>query len=409
MNSPSAPSIPADEYRLRQARAATDARERGLDGLLVWGACGSGLDAYGNVFYLTNHYSPVPRVSVDIPPFMTGWGHAAVVLPVDNDAVLVVENADYRRDLVVCERVRHSRDLYDEAARAIVDAGLGEARLGIVGESYMPVAAWKAIRERVPAATFEPADEVLFRHRMLKSAAEVAMMRRASTVACEIQNAMLSLASAGRTDNDLVVEGLRTCCDHGAVPWEFAFASGPASGHGYWCRLPAWDRGRPYELGDLVHPDVYGCVDGYFYDLQRSLVVGGEPSARQRWLLDGVVGVVHALCAAARPGTSAAALAHLRHDWLGDYGYGEGGHATWTDQAGDLLDELVGCGHGIGVGFELPWIDPASPWTLETSMTIALEVYLSDPAVGTVAFEEVVLVTEDEPEILTSACPARWW
>ena len=42
-------------------------------------------------------------------------------------------------------------------------------------------------------------------------------------------------------------------------------------------------------------------------------------------------------------------------------------------------------------------------------MTIALEVYLSEPGVGTVAFEHVVLVTEAEPEILTLGCPSRWW
>jgi Xaa-Pro aminopeptidase len=398
------------EFRERQDRVAADARERGLDGLVIWSACGSGLDAYGNVFYLTNHYSPVPRVSVDIAPFMTGWGHTALVLTADGQSILVVEGPDWRRDLVVADRVRWSRDLYAETAAAIGDAGLARGRLGLVGESYMPLAAWKAIAAAVPGAVFEPADGILFRRRMRKSRAEAELMRQASAVGAEIQNAMLETAAEGRTDNDLVAEGMRVCLERGAVPWEFAFASGPASGHGYWCRLPSWDRERRYERGDLVHPDVYGCVNGYFYDVQRSLVVGGEPSERQRWLLDGVVGCVHALCAAARAGTPAAKLARLRHTWLDKYGYGEGGTLhVGPEHEADVLDELVGVGHGLGLGFELPFIDPDSPWILEPSMTIALEVYLSDPEVGTVAFEEVVLVTEDEPEILTAGCRARWW
>jgi Xaa-Pro aminopeptidase len=73
------------------------------------------------------------------------------------------------------------------------------------------------------------------------------------------------------------------------------------------------------------------------------------------------------------------------------------------------MEQLVGVGHGLGLGFELPWVDPGSTWTLEPSMTIALEVYLSEPGVGTVAFEHVVLVTDGEPEVLTLGCPARWW
>ncbi len=42
-------------------------------------------------------------------------------------------------------------------------------------------------------------------------------------------------------------------------------------------------------------------------------------------------------------------------------------------------------------------------------MTIALEVYLSDPGVGTVAFEHVLIVTDGAPEILTTGCPSIWW
>ena len=75
----------------------------------------------------------------------------------------------------------------------------------------------------------------------------------------------------------------------------------------------------------------------------------------------------------------------------------------------DLMEKLTGVGHGLGLGFELPWIDTASPWTLAAGMTIALEVYLSEPGVGTVAFEHVVLVTDGKPEILTLGCPSRWW
>jgi Xaa-Pro aminopeptidase len=158
----------------------------------------------------------------------------------------------------------------------------------------------------------------------------------------------------------------------------------------------------------LIHPDAYGAYDGYFFDLQRSLVVGADPSPRLRWLLDGVVGVVEALCAACRPGVTADQVGRVREDWLADYGYRDAPAET-TGAGADLMEQLVGVGHGLGLGFELPWVGTESPWVLEPSMTLALEVYLSEPGVGTVAFEHVVLVTEDEAEILTLGCPARWW
>ena len=42
-------------------------------------------------------------------------------------------------------------------------------------------------------------------------------------------------------------------------------------------------------------------------------------------------------------------------------------------------------------------------------MTLALEVYISEPGLGTVANEEIVLVTEGEPDVLTRSSPARHW
>jgi Xaa-Pro aminopeptidase len=195
------------------------------------------------------------------------------------------------------------------------------------------------------------------------------------------------------------------CCDHGAVPYGFAFASGPNSGHGYWGRLPSWDRERRYLEGDIVHPDVYGSVEGYFFDVQRTRIVGGRPSAGQRWLLDLAVGVVDALCDACRAGEPVAHVARIRDAWLAEHGYLQ---PTASADA-DSLMPIAASGHGLGLGFELPWIVSSQDDILEANMTIALEVYVSDPEIGTVVNEEVVLVTDGEPEILTTACPARSW
>src|SRR4051794_33074418 len=186
------PGIEAAEFRARQRALARRLEERGLDAALVWSSCGSALDAFGHVFYLTNHYTPVPRVNVDIPPFMTGWGQTAVVVDADGRTTLVSENGDIRHDLIVHDELRYSRDVYGECVAAVRGAGLGEGRIGLVGASCLPLAAWQVISEALPAARFEPADDILFRHRARKSAAEISFMRHASLIGCEIQNRMLT-------------------------------------------------------------------------------------------------------------------------------------------------------------------------------------------------------------------------
>jgi Xaa-Pro aminopeptidase len=222
-------------------------------------------------------------------------------------------------------------------------------------------------------------------------------------------DAMFALVDEGVTDGDVVAGGYAAACRLGAQPYEFAMASGPEDGHLWWSRLPSWNWQRPYERGDIVHPDIYGVVDGYFYDFVRSIVVGGEPTARQRDILEAGIGCIHAACAAARPGNTAgdvyrAGRAHLREVGLD--------HIDEPAADGEVslsTDVLESIGHGIGLGWEPPWLTPVSETVLEPGMTIAIEQHVSRPDAGTMRYEETVLVTEDEPEIMTAGCRSRWW
>ncbi len=68
--------------------------------------------------------------------------------------------------------------------------------------------------------------------------------------------------------------------------------------------LPSWDAVTPYEAGDMIHPDCYGYVDGYMYDVQRTVVIGGRPTPRQAWLIDGCWEMIQALTAALHDGVT---------------------------------------------------------------------------------------------------------
>jgi Xaa-Pro aminopeptidase len=400
-------TIPATEYATRRATLREDARAAGLDGLIAWSMGGSTLDRFANVFYLTNHYQPC-CVLPDSPPLWTGFGHAAVVLPVDGEATLVVDQPDWRTDLVQCDRVHVRRDLYAGVVEAARDAGLAKGRLGLLDTERMTVAAHAAVAAGLEHATLARADELILTRRMVKSAAEIDMLRQASAVSVELMDAMFAQAQAGRTDADLVAAGFAAAARLGAQPYEFAMASGPEDGHLWWARLPSWNWRRPYEPGDIVHPDIYGVVDGYFYDFVRSLVVGNAPTAAQEEILEGGIGAIHAACAAARPGNTAADVFAAGRAYLREHGLD---HAEPDPDGGvDLsTDALASFGHGIGVGMEPPWLTPESDVVLVPGMTLAIEQHCTRPGAGTMRYEETVLVTDGEPEIMTAACPARWW
>jgi ectoine hydrolase len=402
-----APTIPIDEYALRREAARREARSRGLDGLLVWSMGGSTLDRYANVFYLTNHYDS-GNVFPDTDGLYQGFGMAAVVLPTGGPAILVVNQPDWRTDLVECDSVRVCRYLYDGVATSLHDAGLAGATIGLTDYERLPAKAHASLTSQCPSTRFVPADDLMMTLRIVKSAAEIEMMRYASAVSVEMMSAMMTVSVPGATDADVVAAGFAAGAPYGANPYDFALASGPEDGHLWWSRLPSWNPRRRYAPGDIVHPDIYGAVGGYFYDFVRSGVIGGEPSPGQEALLEAAIGCIHAGCRAACPGARgrdiyAAVRAHLREVGLDHEGGGAVGAAALSD------DVLEAAGHGIGTGWERPFITPYEDMELVPGMTIAIEQHVSRPKSGTVRYEETVLVTDGDPEIMTAGCPSRWW
>jgi Xaa-Pro aminopeptidase len=401
------PAIPTPEYATRRTAARARAAESGLDGLLIWSMGGSTLDRYQNAFYLTNHYDP-GNVFPDTTGLFQGFGMAAVVLPVHGPAILVVNQPDWRDDLVECDEVRVRRNLYDGVAEALTDAGLARGRIGLTDEERTPVTAFRRLQSLVPDAEFVYADDLLMQMRVVKSTAEIEMMRYASRVSVDIMNAMFEAVAVGRTDGDIAAAGYDVACRRGAQPYDMALASGPEDGHLWWSRMPSWNWQRPYEAGDIVHPDIYGVVDGYYYDFVRSIVVGGQPSDAQLALLEAGIGCIHAGCAASVVGARgkdvyAAVRAYLVEVGLDHEDASEPGVVSLSTEV------LESAGHGIGLGWERPILTPYEDMVLEPGMTIAIEQHVARPGAGTIRYEETVLVTPEGPEIMTSACKARWW
>ncbi len=401
------PSIPRGDYAQRRDTARAAAADRDLDGLLAWSMGGSTLDRYANVFWLTNHYE-IGNVFPDVAPIFTGFGQTALILPKDGRSILIVNQFDWRDDLVQADQIWVRRNLYDGVVEALETTGLKSGRIGLTDEERMPATAIRAIEAGAPNATFPRADELLLDLRLIKSPAEIELMRYASAISSELVKAAFKEVKVGNTDGDVAAAAASLAAKLGAAQYDFAMSSGPDDGHLWWSRMPSWDWQRPYEKGDIVHPDVYGAVDGYFYDFVRAMVVGNEPTDEQEEILEAAIACIHAACNAAVPGAKAKDLYHACHAELQRRGLG---HNPDTDPRASILsaDYLESAGHGIGVGWEPPTLTPYDETVLHPGMTLAVEQHVSKAGVGTVRFEETVLITERGPEIMTAGCPVRWW
>jgi len=400
--------IPATEFEERRRRAVEAAAERGLDALLVWSRGGTSVDFYGDVLYLANHHTPFPP-NQDTPAW-SGRSYSALVLPVSGEPVLVVDLPEIDRETLRVDDVRSTLKVPHATAAVLEELGLAGARLGLVGRDTLLLSSHRTIEDQLGRPLrLEPADDIVERLRMVKSEAEIELLRDAAAVGVGWMDAMLAVVEPGRTEGEVVGEGLRHLAENGGFPYDAAIASGDRSQH-FFSRhaIPTWDAARRLEAGDLVHIDAWASIDGYYTDFVRSTVVGGEPTEAQRELLEGAIELIDHIVAGTRPGMSIGEVYELGARWMVDNGFGA--HRGEAEESGTDFGELFPAfGHGFGLGLEPPWIIDGEPTVVQENMALAIECLVGRPGVGGAGFEQDVIVRADGCEVLTAACPSRPW
>ena len=395
-------AIPKSEYEDRQnrAREATAAAE--FDAAVVWSRGGAFMDMSADLLYLCNHYSQQPYMG-DEAGIGSARSHGVCLIPVDGPTVVMVDVPWWRRDLVVAEQVRPSIDVVRTTAGAIRDAGLERGRLALVGTSYMTAAAYLGLARELPEATLVPSDTLIANLRLIKSPAELDLIRRACALGNETLEALIGAVVEGATEADAMAAAAHTLISGGGVLYDAACSSGPWSHNYTHSRLPSADATRRFEKGDLFHVDCYGSYGGYFFDFARSRCVGDEPSAEQRDLLEAVIDGVEVICDSIRPGMTADEVFRVGEEWLGQ-----------SDVVNSLpveepeMEGFPAVGHGLGLMWEGPWLMPGDPTEIEPDMYLAVEILLGHPSRGGAMFEHNGLVTRDGFEVLTTA-RSRWW
>ncbi|HSC51052.1 MAG TPA: Xaa-Pro peptidase family protein [Gaiellaceae bacterium] len=243
--------------------------------------------------------------------------------------------------------------------------------------------------------------------RRVKNEAELAGIRRAQRAAEAAMDAARELLrSAERQNGSLLVDGEPLTCERVKLAVEQAFTANGAFADEFIVSHGA-QTAVGHDMGSgPIAPDEPVCLDlfprdresGCFADMTRVFVVGTPSDELAEW---------HRLCkealdrsvAAVKPGVPGSELHGISCDVFEQHGY----PTLRSKQPGEVLQDgfYHSLGHGVGLEVhEEPSLGRA-PGELVAGDVIAVEPGLYRHGYGGCRLEDLVLVTDDGPEVLT--------
>jgi Xaa-Pro aminopeptidase len=272
----------------------------------------------------------------------------------------------------------------DAALRAAL-AAIGATAPGLVAlDETMRADIALLLIDALPADTrrdFTPA--TLGGLRMRKDDAEYARLKMNAGIADRAMQAAFSALRPGMSEKELAAEIRAHFSSEGASPQFWIVGAGS---NGAFPHHSASD--RVIQEGDAVVIDIGGRKQGFPSDITRMAVVGLPPEGYGE-IHTIVEKAVQAALKAARPGVLARAVDAAARKVITDAGYGEYFvHRT---------------GHGMGIdGHEPPYITATSQTVLEEGMVFSIEPGIYLPGRFGIRLEDIVILRENSPEILSS-------
>jgi Xaa-Pro aminopeptidase len=261
---------------------------------------------------------------------------------------------------------------------------LGLRRIGFESQQ-LTVDQHQRLRAALPSElTLMPTTGLIEALRIVKTAEEVELLRVAASIAGRAFDRVRTAIRPGLRELDV------------AFLLEQTFRELGADGPAFDTIVAAAERGalphgrasdRVLERGDMVVVDFGARAGGYYSDTTRTIVVG-TPTAAQTRVIEAVRAAQRASMAIMKPGVAADAIDRRAREVL----------------AGEPHAFGHGLGHGIGLEVhERPFLSPSDQTTLQAGMVVTNEPGIYVPGWGGVRLEEMVLITDDEPEVLTPA------
>jgi Xaa-Pro aminopeptidase len=235
-----------------------------------------------------------------------------------------------------------------------------------------------------PPVRLVPLDGVVERMREVKDAFEINTLEASAAVISGIVDQVIAELEPGLMEREVAwrIEGLAHEAGAEGLAFPPIVASGPNSA------LPhAVPTNRKLKSREPLILDVGVRLDGYCSDITRTVFVE-EPGKEFRKIYRAVREAQLAALREIRPGVTSTYPDGIARQVISEAGFGERfGH---------------GLGHGVGLAtHERPRLGPQKPEELKKGMVVTVEPGIYIPGKGGVRLEEMVVIEDDGPRILT--------
>lgn len=374
----------------RIAKADEQRKKAGLDALLVW------KDENGR--YLTDLR---PQLIAGKTTALNGAllieGHAPIMFCSGGERDRVDRTMPWVKEChtipIIEERALVEGLVKDILGPVLKKYGLTDAKLGL-DEANMVFL--KALEKHFPKLQIEDGDTPMQLARMIKIPEEIVMLEEATAIADAVCATAVATVAEGVRECDVAGEAMRTLFKLGG---EYAHVMTPFVASGEHMAPPhRICSDKLIRNGDIVFIDIGACFNGYFGDMARSVLCGDKASDDQKKVYTAVYDALKAGIAEMRPGRTNKDSYDAFKRGAEKYGLG-----------GRFLSLFIG--HGVGIGAnEPPYVGetlPGAPvYEFQPGMVFAIEPLIWVEGIrggGGVRLEEMVLVTEDGPHVMSRA------
>jgi Xaa-Pro dipeptidase len=283
---------------------------------------------------------------------------------------------------------------YQTVAFALKERGLATGHIGV--EERVTFVFADGIARALPAATVTSATEVTAGCRMIKSPAEIALMRLANSVTLQAYEAAWKSMREGMTQHEF---GKLVSDAHDKL----GFQGGASVQVGEYSALPHGSvKPQVIREGTILLIDGGCTAEHYQSDISRTFVLG-KPTDKMKRVFDIVHQAQSAALAAARPGVVADAVDAAARKVITDAGYGPG-FKYFTHRVG----------HGIGMdGHEWPYLiatntlqEGGKSIALAPHMTFSDEPGVYIPGEFGVRLEDDMHILDNGAELFTPQSPS---
>lgn len=270
------------------------------------------------------------------------------------------------------------------------ERGIDEGKLAV---DQANISFIHSLARHLPDLEILDGDTIMQDARWIKTAQEIEIIEEACAIGDSVTQRALDETRAGRRELEVAADAMQTLFLLGG---EMAHVTTPFVASGEHMSPPhrlATD--KIIRNQDLCFIDIGAMWNGYFADIGRTTIVG-RPSKQQKQIYTAVYEGLMAGIAKMRPGFTNQDCANAIIEKIGEHG---------------LEDRLFSLfiGHGIGMGAnEPPYIGETLPgattYEFQPNMVFAVEPLVWVPNVrggGGVRIEDMVLITEDEPHVLS--------